>query len=110
MDPITTTAATQSLGIFAQFVNWEVVIAVVLIVELAKIYIPDNLEPKLLPVISIAVGGLISVIPQLHLSIIVGLVSGFTATAGYNAGFIGIQKIVNIITTAMTTQPEQPKQ
>jgi len=86
MDPIT-------LGILQQFVDVQMVCAVILIVEFLKIYIPDNLEAKVLPPISVVVGGLLSLLPQLHSSIIVGLVSGFAATSAYQLGQVGLSKI-----------------
>ena len=86
-----------SLGIFAKLVNWEVVASVVLVVEFIKIYMPDKMEPKLLPAISIIMGGLISFIPNVDISIAVGLVSGFVATSVYKAGFTGVEKIVGTV-------------
>ncbi len=51
------------------------------IVEFAKIYLPDNIEPKILPALSVTVG--ISLGVATNNGWLVGLVSGLMASGSY---------------------------
>lgn len=54
---------------------------VVGIVEFAKIYLPDNIEPKILPVLSVATGLGLGI--ATNNGWLVGLVSGLVASGSY---------------------------
>ena len=107
MDSATQAAITQQLGIFAQFVNWQLTLAVFGLVEVLKGYIPDSYEPRLIPPISLGLGLVLSFIPALHLSFIIGAASGLAASMSYSLakkaldmGSTAVKNALGIITPA----------
>jgi len=65
-----------------QFFNPALAAAIVAIIEVAKHYIPDNIEPKVLPALSVALAVGIG-LPFMHLTLIVCIATGVMATGGY---------------------------
>ena len=55
------------------------------ILEFAKIYLPDNLEPKILPILAVIIGGVFGYLNP-AIGIINGIVTGATVTGIYKAG------------------------
>jgi len=72
----------------AQYVNWVLVLAIGATVEVLKVYLPDNIESRIIPFISMVLGILIAVfLMGLGTSgIPMGVVSGIVASGCY--GFI----------------------
>lgn len=67
------------------FVNWVLILAVGAVLEVVKVFLPDNIENRILPLVSISIGILISVF-LLGLGtngISVGIVSGTIASGCY---------------------------
>ena len=64
--------------------NVAIMVLVAGILEFAKIYLPDNLEPKLLPLISVIFGALLGFANTGGINgIIIGIISGMTASGVY---------------------------
>lgn len=61
-------------------VGIAIMFTIVTILEVVKIYLPDNLEPKLLPVLAIVIGGIIG---GLIGNLLQGILAGICATGSY---------------------------
>lgn len=88
------------------YVNWILVLVVACIVEPIKAYLPDDIEPRVLPIVAIAIGALLGLVIALvtHTSTIVhclavGVASGFVGTGGYAVVMKVLDKIVENIGT-----------
>jgi hypothetical protein len=107
MDPATQAAIVQQMGIFGQFVNWQLTLFVLGMVEVLKGYIPDDYEPRIIPPMSLGLGLVLSLIPALHLTIIIGAASGLAASMSYSLakkaldmGSTAVKNALGIITPA----------
>ena len=55
------------------------------LLEFAKIYLPDSIEPKILPILAVVMGGVLGYFNP-AVGIIGGIVTGATITGIYKAG------------------------
>jgi hypothetical protein len=112
----------QITAALMQYVNWILVVVVACVVEPIKAWLPDDIEPKVLPIMAIAIGALIGLVLALvtHVSTIphclaVGVASGFVGTGGYAVVMKVLDKIVENIGTIIgnilkgTAAPVKPQ-
>lgn len=60
---------------------------VMAILELAKIYLPDNIEPKVLPIVAIVAGILLGFLSLMSIQgAVIGLLGGMSASGIYKVG------------------------
>jgi len=70
------------MGILEGLLNPGLVAAIILLLEFAKIYLPDSIEPKVLPILAVVIGiGASFIFPAI--SILAGFASGIAAASGY---------------------------
>jgi hypothetical protein len=93
------------MEILSQFVNAEIVAAILVIIEFLKPYIADAIESKIIPLIDVGLGIIISILfnggvlpiaihPVISIqTVIIGIASGMVAAAGYSVGMKMVGRI-----------------
>jgi len=62
--------------------------------EIAKKWLPDRIEDKWIPIISIIICGLVSLIPKFNTDVVTGIITGCFITGGYALLISFIKKII----------------
>jgi hypothetical protein len=86
-------------------VGLSMIVVIVTILEVVKIYLPDNIEGKILPAVSIALGLILGL---LTVNIWQGIIAGIVATGGYAVIEKQIDKIKDAL-KEVNLQPAKPK-
>jgi len=78
-------------------IDLKVAVIGLTITEIAKKWLPDNIEDKYIPIIAIAICGISTFIPKINCDIITGIITGCFITGGYALLITFIKKIIEAI-------------
>jgi hypothetical protein len=73
--------------------NTVIIVLVTAALEALKVYLPDNIEPRILPIAAVVIGGLLGL--AIGGNVIIGVVSGLAAAGLYKVAMKGLSKIGN---------------